>query len=95
MTTTTEYATWANLADELSLREGIEAIEDADDFDLDAIEADYREAIDAILPDGVTLEGDQVYGPYPIAADWDLDAVREAIREIDFWAIVERHAKGD
>jgi len=95
MSTTTEYCTWANLADELSLREGVvAAIDGHDDYDLDAIEAEYREAIDEILPEGVTLEGDTVYGPYPIIAEWDLAETRESLGEIDFFAIVERHQVG-
>jgi len=62
---------------------------------LDAVETEWRAAIQAALPEGVTLIGDEFIGPH--SSD---PAYTEAIRESDFKeiidgidlnAIIERH----
>jgi hypothetical protein len=86
MTTTTDYGqiVGTTLTDEVLTALG----EHADTFDLAAIVADYRAAIQAQLPTGVTVHGEGVlYGPYP-RIEFDRAAVLEAV---DFWAIVARH----
>jgi len=49
----------------------------------------YRDAINEAFPEGISLNGDVVYGP----ADTDiaLETLREIVEEIDLGAIVERH----
>lgn len=57
------------------------------------IERDYRGAVNEALPDGVTLIGDQFYGPaYVGDRSWegDLD-IRKIIEGIDLQEIIDRH----
>lgn len=60
------------------------------DFDLEAIEAEYRAAIDAALPEGVSLLGDEFYGEYGV--DYSGLDIAEIIESVDFDTIVARHA---
>lgn len=86
MTTTTEYGQIVptTLTDWVA-----EALGDfVADYDVPAIVAEMRDGIQAALPDGVTLAGDQLYGPYEPRVDVDVVAVLESV---DFWAIAERH----
>ena len=62
----------------------------ATEHDVAAIEAEYREALDAILPEGASLAGEFVFAE--VGTELDREALRESAAEIDFWAIVERHA---
>lgn len=74
--TTTSYGTWNNQVEPYSLTvaqsvlEAFGSGEGVEDFDLAAIEADYREAINNALPPHVTLTGDEFIGP---AYDKDID----------------------
>lgn len=105
MTTTTTFGTWNNHGDRMGLTVAqtiTEAFgsEGPEGFDTDAIESDYREAINAALPAGVSLAGDEFYGPaYPAEQDFDgfdtdehgdLD-VKAIIEGIDLWAIIAKH----
>lgn len=106
MTTTTDYGTWNNAVDrssstlESSLLDGCFGSEGPDGFNFEAIVSDYRDAINAALPDGVTLSGDQFYGPYHpedqnfdgYATDQngDLD-IKAIVDGVDLSAIVEKH----
>ena len=70
----------------------------ADDYDIDAITADYRDAInERLAPHGITLAGDEFYGPYPRienAGEIIADAIESVdFLTVDFWTIVERHDK--
>lgn len=61
-----------------------------DDYDVDGIIRDYRDAINAALrPYGVTLEGALLVG----RADTDYTewSASDIIEEIDFWSIADRH----
>lgn len=60
---------------------------------LDRMIKDYRDAINAALPNSVSLIGDQFIGPYyEKDRDWDGDLDIAAIVEgVDLGAIVERH----
>lgn len=101
MSTTTSYGTWQNHTSELSLRNGIEDALGVDEHGneaeyRDAVEADYRTAINAALPEGVSLAGDEFYGPHPLdgmSYAKAHEAISTAIDGVDFWAIAERHAK--
>lgn len=91
MTTATSYGSWQvdnclTVEDWVAVAVG----EFADDYDIDAIVSDLRGAINGALPDGVSLNGNEFYGPYYNQPDYDLDEILESI---DFWAIVERHDK--
>jgi hypothetical protein len=93
MATTTSYGSWQQHGDEFAL-----TVEDtiaaavggyAHDFDLPAIAAAYRAAINDALPAGVVLAGDDFIGPYP-ADDFDLAAV---VQSVGLWPIIEAHHK--
>lgn len=112
MTTTTGYGTWNNHGDSSALT--VEAtvagyISGADSEWIDRIQADgsfddmvaaYRAAINAALPDGVSLNGNDFYGPaydadkdfdgYPTDEDGALD-ITAIITEINLAAIVDEH----
>src|SRR5690606_10743474 len=63
----------------------------ADDYDIDAIVDEYRDAINERLADqGITLAGDEFYGPYPRIENAG-ETIADAIEDVDFWAIVARH----
>lgn len=103
MTVTTSYGTWVNhgggtamtVEDTVAVALG----DHANDYDLDAVIADYRDAINDALPAGVTLNGNDFYGPYPADQDFDgypttedgaLD-IAAIVAGVDFWAIVAKH----
>lgn len=102
---TTSYGTWNNKVDRYRLtveQSVVEAFgaEGTDGFDLPAIVADYRAAINEALPQGVTLVGDEFIGPYrpepdafagyPVDDDGGLD-IKAIVDDIDLWAIIEKH----
>lgn len=104
MSTITNFGTWYNhQGHELNIEQSTAvALGDfADDYDVDAIVADYRDAINDALPDSVTLAGDEFLGPYrdedcefdgyPTGADGSLN-IGEIIEGVDFWKIAARHA---
>ncbi|MGQ4513679.1 hypothetical protein [Streptomyces sp. DW26H14] len=76
MTTTTSYGTWCNRVDQYSTSVEHSVAEafgsfGADDYDFDGIVRAYRDAINAALPDSVTLAGDEFIGPaYDADCDW-------------------------
>ncbi|MFN6549558.1 hypothetical protein ACP6C7_03820 [Mycolicibacterium septicum] len=97
---TTLYGTWCNRIDGGSSSPDDEVHpylgEHVDAFDVEAICRDYREAIDAVLPAGLTLHGDEFLGPIPngdgderIDVDWE--ALGRAIEAIDLGEICQRH----
>lgn len=105
MIITTGYGTWNNHGDHYEST--VEAtvvsylnLADADYFRrieesgaFDQMVEDYRNAINDSLPDGVTLAGDQFYGPY-YEADYTWDGgldITSLIEDIDLGEIVERH----
>ena len=102
MTTTTSYGTWSNHAGNLTVESSVyDALGSySSDYDVDAIVAGYRAAINHALPDSVSLHGDEFYGPfhatdqnfdgYPATEDGDLD-IKTIVDSIDFWAIAARH----
>lgn len=99
MTTNTSYGTCQQHTSDPSVRVAIEyALADhAGDFDMPAIEAEYRAALAELLPEGVTLNGDEFYGPYPMPEDADV-AIQAAVEELKgdrFWEIVQRHDSVD
>lgn len=100
---TTSYGTWCTKVDDLALtveQTIAETLGDADEYDIDAIAADYRTAINKALPEGVTLAGNDFYGPYytedatwgPELEDEDgrLD-IKAIVLGVDLWAIAAKH----
>ena len=65
--------------------------EHAEEFDIEAIERDWREAIDEALPEGIFLAGDEFYGPTDSTVT--AEDIAAAVDSVDVWPIVERHAK--
>lgn len=101
--TTTSYGTWNNRVDPhaLTVEQTVcEALVGyADEYDIDAIAADYRAAINEALPEGVALAGDEFVGPYydrdatwgpELEKDGRLD-IESIVDGVDFWAIVAKH----
>lgn len=103
MTTTMGYGSWNSRVRSSSptLRGEVEAaLWNWPGIDVDAVEAEYRAAINAALPDSVSLCGDEFYGNafakdcvdqegYPHDEYGSLD-IAAIVNSIDFWAIVER-----
>lgn len=107
MTTTTSYGTWNNHGDRTNTtleatvidyinggdsewRERIEA-----DGSFDAMISDYRQAINDALPDSVSLNGDEFYGPY-YDADKDFDGYpTDEFGGLDIASIIEDIDLGD
>lgn len=111
-TTTTSYGTWCNRVNTYSTSPDA----DVDDFidggpddwrtlledsgALRRIKSEYRDAINAALPDGIDLCGDEFIGPwepeegefdgYPQDEDGDLDFAA-IVEDIDLAEIVERN----
>ncbi len=105
MTTTTSYGTWNNRVQdgELTVEQSVYvALGDfASDYDLDAVVAGYRAAINEALPSSVSLCGDEFIGPYH-AEDADFDGyptdeetgrldIKTIVEGIDFWAIAAEY----
>lgn len=67
-----------------------------DDFDYDAAMAEYAEAFEALLPEGLELHGSEIVGD---AYDEDVEKMAdelnltEMLESIDLDAILERHHK--
>lgn len=106
MTTTRQYGSWVTVArsNYLSTEDEVHAaLEGAikewpEDFTpeiIDAIASDYRDAIANVLPEGISLCGDEFIANIDFESAIDpetgRDEVTEAIDAIDFWAIAERH----
>ena len=96
-TTTTSYGSFVGLVGDPgpagNMRDYVTtALGDyAGSFDVDAIVADYRDAINERLADeGITLAGDEFYGPHHRPEN-SRDTIAAAIGEVDFWAIAEKH----
>lgn len=97
MTTTTSYGSFVGLVGDPgpagNMRDYVAgALGDyAGSFDVDAIVAEYRDAInDALDGTGITLAGDEFYGPHPRPENV-AEIVADAIGDVDFWAIAEKH----
>jgi hypothetical protein len=102
-TATTEIGTWVTLGRASSTTTLTEYVsgtlaEFADDYDVPAIVAEYRDMINSALPDGVTLHGEDYFvGPYR-PDGWkpeELEAVRAAIADVPLWGIIDRHHRCD
>lgn len=93
MTITTQYGTWQNYVGELSVRDGIETALAGltAGYDMDALEQAYRAAVNAALPDGVTLDGDLIHGPYSMRCVETTAEITEVIKGVDFWALAGQH----
>lgn len=95
--TTTSYGSWASVTqtEGITLEAGVsEALGDfADDYDIEAVCAGYRAAINEGLPAGVVLAGNEFYGPaYPQDQDWDGElAIKAIVEDVGFWEIAARY----
>ena len=58
---------------------------DYSDEQIAAVAGAYRDAINQALPEGVSLCGDEFYGP----ADADTPDLSEIVDSVDFWAVAE------
>lgn len=96
---TAEYAHWAQVNDGSAqhyleyIREAIEAGGgNPGEYDIDAIGDDYRDAIQAVLPEGITFAREEFVGPYPPPAG-AVGQLRDLVATVDLWDIVARHEK--
>lgn len=109
-TTTTSYGTWCNRVAPYSTSPDADVVDyigggDSDWLErveksgaLERMQADYRAAINAALPDSVSLCGDEFIGPaypdddewegYPVDEDGALD-IKACVEDIDLEPIVE------
>lgn len=64
------------------------------EFDVDAIIDDFAQAIDAALPEGLSLHGGNFYAAYyPHHRGWDGDLdIAAIIESVDPWEIIPKHA---
>lgn len=99
MTTTTSYGTWfehTGWSGAATLRQGIETSLSSyvADFDVDGIERESREQLAEALPDGITLNGDEFYGPAPRPENAHelIQAAIDATGGEEYWELVARHA---
>lgn len=102
--TNTSYGTWTNRVERYSANLATTVVESlgdyGDDYDVDALTAAYRDAINDALPAEVTLAGDEFLGPAkPDADEWDgyptddlgqLD-IKAIVDGVDFWEIAEKY----
>lgn len=104
MTALTRYGTWVTYADRLMVEDTIHDFvgtsPDADWYKriqrsgaLERMAEDFRAAVNAALPEGVSLHGNEFYGPYyEDGRHWEgeLD-ISGIIDRVDLAAIVARH----
>jgi hypothetical protein len=95
---TTSYGTWVNHGDGgATLKDGVIGSlgEHFDGYDVDGLTDAFRDAINDQLPDGVSLHGDEFYGPYPIV-DGEVmrGQINEAIQSVDFFMLADRFENG-
>lgn len=107
MVTTTDYGSWNNHGDryELTVEATVLMALNGGDAEwcermessgaIDAIVSDYRDAIDAVLLEGINLCGQDFYGPHSSdpaytdeIAEFD---IHEAIQGVDLYALVEKY----
>jgi hypothetical protein len=90
--TTTSYGSWLNRGGStFSVEQFVQqTLDNPADYDTDAIEGDLREEVNSRLPEGVTLAGNEFYGPHGQDVDFDL---AEILEDIDYWGIVARNVK--
>src|SRR4030043_993099 len=85
--TTTNYGSWVSIGGGfLTIEDSVRGAlgEDAGAFDGDGLVDAYRAAIDAALPEEISINGSEFYGPYPAPAD-ATDPVRSAGPSPDLW----------
>ncbi|QUX26507.1 MULTISPECIES: hypothetical protein [Nocardiopsis] len=61
------------------------------DVDVEVVAADFRAALNKTLPEGVSLQNNEFYGPSSERPPWNADVLRAAIDAVDFWGIVAEH----
>jgi hypothetical protein len=96
------YGTWNNTIDNyrLTVEQCVgDSLDGWPGIDADKVTAAYRASINNALPDRVSLQGDEFYGPaypdedewqgYPLDDEGELD-IAAIVAGIDFWAIVEQ-----
>ena len=104
MPTTTSYGTWSSRAEQHSISVE-QTVGDAlngeyTDEQVESVTRAYRDAINAALPDSVSLNGDEFYGnaheadctdqaDFPHDEDGRLD-IAAIVETVDFWSIVEQ-----
>lgn len=91
----TRLATWSLDSPDLRSNVADSLTDYSDDLDVDRFTRAYVAALDAALPEGLTLTlTGEVYGP----ADWPGDAIQalqDAVGEVDFWALAAQHDNTD
>lgn len=95
MTTTTSYGNFVtNCPDTTSAATLHDYVENslgdhAHEYDVTGLTDAYRDAINEQLePTGVSMHGDEFYGPHPVDTDVDIAA---AFQAVDFWSLAAQH----
>lgn len=92
--TSTLYASWANATSTLTVREYVtNALGGyAAGHNVEAIVTEFAAEVSKVLPEWLNLYGDEFLGEAGHEGTFDLSALTEAIEEIDFDAIAQKHA---
>lgn len=91
----TTLGTWLTLGDgSLTMEETVTAVvgDHAEDFDMPALVEAWRSAIDAALPTGITLAGNEFYGPIGLS-DAEMAELRDKIASVELTPLLPRHGK--
>lgn len=101
MPTTTTYSNWTRVTGQATLDGGVEEVllGEATEAEIEAVTKAYRAAINAALPDSVSLCGDEFYGnaypadcadqaDYPHDEDGILD-LAAIVEGVDFWEVAQ------
>jgi len=93
----TSYGTWPDVTrfDDLTVEQTVVEAFGSDGpyegLDIGLIATEYRDAINAALPDGVVVAGNEFYGPYDrsgLPVDFNLEW---AVASVELWPIIMRH----
>lgn len=93
--TTTKLGSWVSVIGSVSPYDDlVNATGNSDvDFDMDAAENDYRNAIHQMLPGSLNLIGDEFIGDIDddeIPENWDV-TLKEELQNFDLWPILDAH----
>lgn len=91
MATNTEYGSWHNYTEAHSPADTVSAVlgDFAKDYDVDGLVDAYTSAVNDELPDGITLNGREFFGPYPRPDD-AAGGISAALERAELTPLLER-----